>query len=221
MPFLMMIPAAGPDPAEAACEIGHGAAALVEAAAGQLLTIEDVGGDRAAQLFAFTRTDAREFLSPHHTRVFSNSYRLTLGMRLVTNRRRPIMVLGRDGGACHDLLLPAASREGLAAAGLAEEDPRDIAAAALARHGLAVPKLPDPVNLFLDVAVEPSGRLVPRLAAPAPGRAVTCRVLIDCRILVAAGASDLGIARGRGVLRVRVHNRLEDGRSIPADGARP
>ncbi|MBN8772142.1 MAG: DUF1989 domain-containing protein, partial [Thiobacillus sp.] len=77
---------AGPDPAEAACEIGHGAAALVEAAAGQLLTIEDVGGDRAAQLFAFTRTDAREFLSPHHTRVFSNSYRLTLGMRLVDEK---------------------------------------------------------------------------------------------------------------------------------------
>ncbi|WAJ28312.1 urea carboxylase-associated family protein [Antarcticirhabdus aurantiaca] len=190
-------------------EVAHGTAALLPVAAGQLLTITDVGGDRAAQLFAFTKADLAEFLSPHHTRVFSNSYRLTLGMRLVTNRRRPIMVLGRDGGAGHDLLMPGATRDSLIKAGLSSElGLSDLLVDSLAAHGLAPPKLPDPVNLFLDVAVEETGRLVPRQAAPLPGRAITCRVLIDAHLVVAAGASDLGIATGRGHLRVEVRNHL-------------
>ena len=52
------------------------------------------GGFEAAALFGITRADPRELLSPHHTRVFGNSFLLRLGMRLVTNRRRPILVLG-------------------------------------------------------------------------------------------------------------------------------
>ena len=47
------------------------------------------------------------FLSPHHTRVFSNSFMLRLGMRLVTNKRRPVLVLGSVAPHLrHDLLMP-------------------------------------------------------------------------------------------------------------------
>lgn len=213
MPFLMKVPELASELPECIREVAHGTAALVPVAAGQLLTIRDVDGTRAAQLFAFTTADLSEFLSPHHTRVFSNSYRLTLGMRLVTNRRRPIMVLGRDGGTAHDLLLPAATTESLAAAGLAgEAGAHDLLTRALAGHGLSPPKLPDPVNLFLDVAVEPSGRLVPHPSTGAAGRAVTCRVLLDAHLVVAAAPGDLGIAPGRGRLHVEVRNHLPETR---------
>ncbi len=209
MPFLMKVPSALPDPAETSCEIAHGRAVLVHVTAGQLLTVMDSEGDRAAQLFAFTDAEPSEFLSPHHTRVFSNSYRLTLGMRLVTNRRRPIMVLGRDGGSLHDLLMPGSTRESLSAAGLCEEAGSvELLDDVLRHHDLEVPKRPDPVNLFLDVAVEQSGALVPRSAPSRAGRAVTCRVLIDAQIIVAAAANDLGVAGGRGPLSVRIHNQL-------------
>lgn len=209
MPFLMKVPSTLPDPAETACEIAHGTAALVHVTAGQLLTVMDIEGNRAAQLFALTEAEPREFLSPHHTRVFSNSYRLTLGMRLVTNRRRPIMVLGRDGGSPHDLLMPGSTRESLSAAGLREEaGSGELLRDVLRRHDIRAPKHPDPVNLFLDAAVEQSGALVPRATMPRAGRAVTCRVLIDAQVIVAAAANDLGIAGGRGPLSVRVHNHL-------------
>jgi uncharacterized protein YcgI (DUF1989 family) len=211
MPFLMTTPSPNALPPESGCDVAHGTAVLVPVAAGQLLTVCDVAGDRTAQLFAFTTSDLAEFLSPHHTRVFSNSYRLTLGMRMVSNRRRPLMVLGRDGQAAHDLLMPGATRESLAAAGMpGEAGLAELLAATLSDHQLSPPKLPDPVNLFLDVGVEQTGRLVPRsAAAPAPGRAITCRVLKDIHLVVAAGASDLCISGGRGPLRVSVRNHLQ------------
>jgi uncharacterized protein YcgI (DUF1989 family) len=211
MPFLMTVASPGPEPEEIEREISHGTAVLLPVIAGQLLSVADIDGDRTAQLFAFTMADLSEFLSPHHTRVFSNSYRLTLGMRLVTNRRRALMVLGRDGGAAHDLLMPSATSEGLAAAGLPNElGVAELLADVLARHQLAPPKLPDPVNLFLDVGVEQTGRLVPyKQTAAAPGRTITCRVLKDAHFVVAAAASDLDIGLGRGSLRVSVRNHLD------------
>lgn len=207
--LLMTDPAHAGEPPEAAITVPHGKAGMVTAHQGQLLTITDVEGGRSAQLYAVTTADPREFLSPHHTRVFSNSYVLTLGMRLVTNRRRPIFVLGRDSVRAHDLLIPAATRETLVRAGRCEEaDARQIAAAAFAKAGLEIPKLADPVNLFLNVAVDQDGRLRPLPSRALPGGSVTCRVLIDAHLVVAAGAVDLDIPQGTGPLAVRVHNRL-------------
>ncbi|MBB4003644.1 hypothetical protein GGR03_002725 [Aurantimonas endophytica] len=209
MPLLMKTPIPAELPAETTVEIAHGTAAVIEAWQGQLLTIEDMDGDRAAQLYAFTRADPAEFLSPHHTRVFSNSYRLGLGMRLVTNRRRPLMVLGRDSAGAHDLLMPASTRASLAQAGRPDgQGTREILMETLGAARLDMPKIPDPVNLFLDVVVERDGRLVPTAAIAKPGRSITCRVLIDCRFVVIAGPNDLGIADGRGPLRALVGNAL-------------
>ena len=86
MPLLMKEPEQGPLPDEAEIEIGAGLAGAVVARRGQLLTITDVEGRQPAALFGVTLANPREFLSPHHTRVFSNSFMLRLGMRLVTNR---------------------------------------------------------------------------------------------------------------------------------------
>lgn len=204
--MLLMKPlaAAAPQP-ETTVVVAHGTAAVVTARQGQLLTVTDVGGSRSAQLFGFTRADRREFLSVHHTRVFSNSYVLTLGMRLVTNRRRPLMVLGRDSARAHDLLTPASTTAGLAAAGRDGAGCEEAVAAALAAAGIAPPKRPDPINLFLNVAIRTDGRLTPHPSGPAPGRFVTFRVLIDTDFVVAAAATDFAIEEGTGPIEVRVH----------------
>ena len=114
MPLLMKEPEQGPLPDEAEIEIGADLAGAVVARRGQLLTITDVEGRQPAALFGVTLANPREFLSPHHTRVFSNSFMLRLGMRLVTNRRRPILVLGRDTVDSNDLLFPAVDSDYLA-----------------------------------------------------------------------------------------------------------
>jgi uncharacterized protein YcgI (DUF1989 family) len=56
----------------------------------------------------------------------------------------------------------------------------------LALRGISPPRLPDPVNLFMNVRLHRDGRLEPRPNAVAPGDHVVCRVLRDCLFIVSA-----------------------------------
>src|SRR5438552_2579076 len=110
MPLLTVDPMREPLPPEADVPVASGGAATVEVQQGQLLSIETLTAGQVAGLFAWTDADPGEWLSPHHTRVFGGTFGLRMGTRLVTNRRRPILVVGRDSLRRHDLLLPASER---------------------------------------------------------------------------------------------------------------
>lgn len=204
MPLLMVDPAPGPLPAEFDLPVQGGDAVTVEVRQGQLLSIEAVVGGQVAALFAWTALDAGEWLSPHHTRVFGGTFELRMGTRLVTNRRRPIFVVGRDSLRRHDLLLPASEA--------AEEAVRD----ALGRSGFLVPRVPDPVNIFAWARLDQDGRIEVRPSAARPGERWTARVLIDSRVVVTA--SRLGLPGGSvdppRALHVAVRN---DARDLPTD----
>lgn len=202
--LLMISPVEQAAPPEQGIVVAHGTVGAVPVRQGQLMTIIDIEGGRPVQLYAFTDADEGEFLSPHHTRVFSNSYRLNQGMRMVTNRRRPLMVLGKDSGKKHDLLMPASTDATLGGHGGAREQFRT----AIAAQGLSPIKVPDPINLFLDVEIGTDGGITPRDLQHAAGTYVTCRVLIDCTLFVGACASDLPIAQKAGPVRVRIANQL-------------
>ena len=212
MPLLMKAPETGPLPAETEIVVGADGAGAVVARRGQLLTVTDVEGRQPAALFAITLADPRVFLSPHHTRVFSNSFMLRLGMRLVTNHRRPILVLGKDTVDSNDLLFPAVDGDYLARhghpgrAGAVENAVRAFAGA-----GVEPPKLPDPVNLFLNVGLGEDGSLVPGPLRSRAGDHVTFRVVIDATFVVATTAKDVGHwDEGPSTpLNVRVHNWLD------------
>jgi len=209
MPLLMKEASLAALPPEAALTVSYGEAIVFSATRGQLLTVTDLQGRRPACLFAWTSADPAEFLSPHHTRVFSNSYLLKLGMRLVTNRRRPMLVLGRDSAGRHDLLMPASDDASLAAAGLeGERGCIEAVRAAVGRAGLTPPKWPDPVTLFAAVELETDGRLIVGAAPSRAGDHVTCRVLIDGIFALAACATGIMADEGRGPLAVRVANNL-------------
>jgi len=156
-------------PPEPTIEVAGGTARAFPIAQGQLMTIVDTDGGQPASLFGVSVADRAHFLSPHHTRVFSNSFILRLGMRIVTNRRRPAMVLGRDTVGAHDLLMPI-SEAGSGSAYLGATDLfRDKVRAAFAKCRVDLTRVPDPINLFLDVAVAADG-LGRRLARHVPRR---------------------------------------------------
>ncbi len=207
--LLVKHPAAARPPDELAFELAHGSARGFPVIRGQLLTIVDLQGGRPVALYAFTNGDVGEFLSPHHTRVFSNTYVLGFGMRLVTNRRRPIFVLGKDTVRKHDLLMPASTTRYLSETGhpgLA--GCREAVAAAVKDRGLDPPKLPDPVMLFAHVEVRPDGSLLSRGAASKAGDFVTFRVLIDSSCVVANCGTGLFKNESRTPVEVRVHNEV-------------
>lgn len=174
MPLLMIDPSPGSLPPEADTVVPPGAATVLPIRIGQLLAIEAVEGAQVAPLFAWTMVDTGEWLSPHHTRVFGGTFVLRMGTRLVTNRRRPIFVVGRDSLRRHDLLLPAST------------DCVDAVQVALARDGVVVPRVPDPVNLFMDSRLGEDGTIDVRPTPARAGERVTMRALIDCHVAVAA-----------------------------------
>ncbi len=207
--MLLLTRATLAEPEEHRLEVAGGAIATVAVAAGQLLAITDLEGGQPAALFAAALDDPGHILSPHHTRVFSNSFVLRLGMRLMSNRRRPVMVLSRDSVGRHDLLMPVT--EAADATDVAETTARfrGRLASAFAARRLDLPRLPDPVNLFLDVAVLADGRLEPRGASAPAGGAVLLRVLMDLIVAIAAPLPDHALWRragGPGRLAVHVRN---------------
>ena len=191
---LLMTSETGDLPEETAVEVPGNDARAIFVSRGQLLSITDINGKQPATLFAFLQRDLREFLSPHHTRVFSNSFILSLGMRLMTNHRRPIMVLGRDTVGTHDLLLPATDKDYLSKQGSSKSNGCvENALAALKDVGVSPPKLPDPVNLFLNVELDENGALTPKKLKSKKGGQVLFRVLLDSVCVVSSVNKSVGL----------------------------
>jgi uncharacterized protein YcgI (DUF1989 family) len=200
----MIQPEGGSLPPEADAVVPGGWASMVRVARGQLLSIETPEGGQVAALFAWTAADRDEWLSPHHTRVFGGTFELRMGTRMVTNRRRPMFVVGRDSVRRHDLLLPASA------------ETVDEVRSALGGAGVVAPRVPDPVNLFLDSRLGPDGGIEVRACPARPGDRWTARVLIDADVVIAAGQPGIRAASADPprALRVRVVNLVED---LPGD----
>ena len=212
MPLLMIEPAAAPLPPEVDLLVPGGTARGLAVAAGQLLAIRDEEGGQPAGLFAVTAASSSLFLSPHHTRVFSNSFMLRLGMRLVTNKRRPVMVLGASAEHLrHDLLMPVTEASVHGETGGADRFRAKVLDAFRAT-GTVPERIADPVNLFLDVGVGADGGLTPRGASSRAGDAVVFRAVADLTVVVAAPHADprLWSRSSPGSLAVRVRNELHD-----------
>ncbi len=167
-------------------QVAPGSVGSIRVLRGQLLRITAQGDGAVASLFGFSLADPAVWLSVHHTRVFSNSYLLGSGMRLVNNRRRPMMVLGKDSVKRHDLLLPASTTAFLTERGYPGVGCLDALRGELARLGLVVPKLPDPINLFMHVKLTREGDILPETNLTKAGDSITCRVVMDTQFIVSA-----------------------------------
>lgn len=181
MPLLMVFPDVVLPP-EVSGRVEGGTAAAFPVAAGQLLAVKDIEGGQPAAIFAINPAAPEIFLSPHHTRVFSNSFLLRLGMRMVTNKRRPIFVLGKSAPHLrHDLLMP-----------LGSPLPPDggVVGDAFRAAGLTPRRVADPVTLFLDVAVNLDGSLQPNGVSSKPGDGVLMRSVLDVIVALHAPAAD-------------------------------
>ncbi|MBP2168214.1 uncharacterized protein YcgI (DUF1989 family) [Erwinia toletana] len=167
--------------------VAPGTAGSIRVLRGQLLRITALGDGAVASLFGFSIADPAVWLSVHHTRVFSNSYLLGSGMRMVNNRRRPMMVLGKDSVRRHDLLLPASTSAWLAERGYhGQQGCVESLHAELARVGMVAPKLPDPINLFMHVDLARNGDITPQPNLTKRGDSITCRVVVDTLFIVSA-----------------------------------
>lgn len=212
MPLLMIAPSDAALPPEQDVLVPGGAVTALIVRQGQMLAIRDVDGGQPAGLYGISLADPALVLSPHHTRVFSNSFKLRLGMRLVTNRRGTAMVLGISAPHLkHDLLMPITESTLYGETGGADQHRAKIAAA-FRQVGIEPLKLADPINLFLDVEVGADGGLAPRGASSKAGDIAAFRVVTDLAVVVSAPAADprLWSRRQPGAIAVRVRNEVAD-----------
>ncbi|WP_213762726.1 urea carboxylase-associated family protein [Caballeronia sp. dw_19] len=188
-----------------------GESRAIEVKAGQILRIKARQPGAVASMFAFSRINDDVYMSVHHTRVFSNSYVLQAGMRIVSNRRRALMVLGKDTSGKHDLLLPASTTAYLAEHGYAGQTGCvESVGAVIATLGLKPPKIPDPINLFMHVALHRDGCIEPLPNTTRAGDFIACRVVTDMVFIVSACCTGIAGNDTPGALELSTAEELDE-----------
>lgn len=186
---------------------GHGKAFKIYQ--GQFLTVTDIEGQQVGDLFAFNPSDLREYMSPHNTRLMSEGLVPTVGTRFISNRRRTMFVLVRDTVARHDLLMPACDPARYLAYGApGHRSCAENAVEALREVGVVVPRLYDPVNLFMNVVLHEDKSLTIEPPLSRAGDHVMFRAVMDSLCVLSACPMDLNDSNAGQItdLRVRVHN---------------
>lgn len=169
-------------------------ARAVRAARGGRLKVVDVEGGQVVDLFAFVLDDVEEYASAEHTRVAIDRLFPRVEQAFVTNRRRPILRLEDDGSpGVHDMLCAACdpSRyESLGAQGWHASCQENLHGV-MTELGYERVQTPQPINLFMDVRVEPDGSLTWGPAPTKPGDHVVLRAELDCIVVASACPQDL------------------------------
>ena len=170
----------------------EGRAVLVRA--GQHVRAVDVEGGQVGDLFAVAAADQGEYASAGHTRVAIRKLFPRPGDPVLTNRRRPILSVTADTSpGRHDMLYAACDPARYALLGV--ESPHRSCAEnlrqALAEHGFAVPVVPQPLNVFMDVRAGEDGILTSHPASSGPGDFIAFQAHMDCLVVLSSCPMDI------------------------------
>jgi len=171
---------------------GEGRAVLVRE--GQHVRVVDVEGGQVGDLFAVAAADPGEYASAEHTRVAIGKLFPRPGDPVLTNRRRPILSVTADTSpGRHDMLYAACDPARYALLGA---DPSHRSCAENLRHalhekGFAVPAVPQPLNVFMDVRAGQDGILTSHPASSGPGDYIAFQVHMDCLVVLSSCPMDI------------------------------
>jgi uncharacterized protein len=160
---------------------------------GGRVRVVDVEGGQVVDLFAFAAGDVSEHASAEHTRIHVNRLFPRVGESFVTNHRRPILYFERDDSpGVHDMLCAACDPARYRLLGVDGWHPscQENLQRAMAALGHADIQVPQPVNLFMAVRVEPDGSLTWGAAPTKAGDSVVLRAEMDCVVVASACPQD-------------------------------
>jgi uncharacterized protein YcgI (DUF1989 family) len=162
--------------------------------AGDVLRVIDPQGQQVADLTAFAAADPRESLSSGRTIDYAETIFLTGGHTLYSNRSRPMFRIVRDDVGRHDFLLTPCSRETFAIIyGHAGEHPScfDNLAGALAGYDIPPDAIPTTFNIFMNVDIDPAGRIAVRPPRSRAGDCIELRAEMDLIVGLTACSAEL------------------------------
>ncbi len=125
--------------------------------AGQRLTIIDIQGEQVADLLCYNQHDLGEVLSSGRTLDYAETFLLTTGHALYSNRSRVMVDIVEDEVGRHDFLLTPCSRDTFRII-YGNTDPHrgcfGNLAAALAPYGVNEDAIPTTFNVFMHVDLD-------------------------------------------------------------------
>ena len=160
---------------------------------GQQLRVIDLEGEQVADLIAFGRQDKTEWLSSGRSLDYASKIYLSAGDILYSNRSRPMFTIVADDVGRHDFLLTPCSREMFETIYHAKEHPScfENLSKHLAPFGISPDSIPTTFNIFMNVEIDPSGKmsiLPPRSKA---GDSVTLRAEMDLIVGLTACSAEM------------------------------
>ena len=165
----------------------------VRLAKGRSLKIINTHGHQVCDTWAFSAEDPHEFLSMEHTRPTLEKIFPTKGDYLYSNRRRPILFFADDTSpGRHDTIIAACDdyRYGLLGCKDYHDNCTDDLVAAMRAIHAALPEVPQPLNLWMNIPVHPDGRIEWGMPLSKPGDYVVLRAEIDVVIAMSACPHD-------------------------------
>ncbi|MDN2565751.1 urea carboxylase-associated family protein [Aquibium sp. A9E412] len=163
---------------------------------GEVLRITTPRGSQCADFFAFNAQNTQEFLSCPHTWVTNFSMVPREGDVFLSQYRRPMLKMAKDGAAgAHDMLITTCDQFRYEFFGFVgpHANCSDNLVTAMKRFGHAVPHVPQAVNFFAKSHVAEDGKLTSPPNPVAPGAYVEVEALIDLICVVSACPFDLEV----------------------------
>src|SRR5205809_2672720 len=131
-------------------------------AKGQAIRIINTHGNQVVDTWAFNAGDLREYMGMEHCRAFWERLHPVTGDEMITNRRRPILILEEDTSpGRHDTLIAPCDNEryGLLGCTSYHDNCKDNMHAGLAELGIYLPYTPASLNTFMNIPWRQDGAL--------------------------------------------------------------
>ena len=155
----------------------------------QILTIYDIEGKQVADLCAFAKNDATEWLSNGRTFDYESTLFLSTGNTLYSNKSRPMFSIIQDQVRRHDFLYPPCSQQMYEIQyNVTKPHPNclDNLTTAFKQLGMDKVQVPTPFNVFMNVAISPEGKLDVKTPLSSAGDYVKFRAEMDLAVAISA-----------------------------------
>ncbi|MDP6705661.1 MAG: urea carboxylase-associated family protein [Alphaproteobacteria bacterium] len=166
----------------------------VELAAGESLRITNTHGQQVVDTWAFAADDVSEYLSMAITRRMLLKIMPKAGDQLFTNRREPLLTLTEDTSpGIHDILIACCDMHTYEKLGCPDyhRNCADNLVEGLAAIGREPPRIPDPLNLFMNIPVSNNLEIAFEAPVSRPGDQVTLRAERPAIVALSACPMDL------------------------------
>lgn len=181
-------------PASVPQVIPANSARAIKLSANDSIKLINTHGSQVVDTWAFSASDAQEFMSMEHSRVAIQKVTPSVGDVMVTNRRNPILTFIEDTSpGIHDILIAACDRyryEQLGCKGYHPSCTENLFAA-LKVQGITPPAVPSPWNMWMNVSLDRLGGMSFKTPVSKKGDYVLLRAECDLYIIFSCCPQDM------------------------------